>query len=162
MLYIRFKLHLFLGEFVRYKSFNLTHCFIKIGVMEKPICLREETWQFLKGSLNRLPQADWITFLHQLGYQVPPSADFLEILEIISERPGSFLIHAGILARPDLLESTVIADQNGLEYFIDQETAYNLESTGKPIKLLRLYDKKPFVVSTAQLIEYINESFDQL
>jgi hypothetical protein len=127
--------------------------------MKKPICLRNETWQFLQEALNKLPQDDLVKLLPQLGYLAPSSVN---LFDLIKEKPGSFLVHAGILTRPDLLTSTVVADRNGLEYFIDREAAEGLQSSANAIQLIRLYDKKPFLFSTAQVIEFINETFDQL
>jgi hypothetical protein len=104
----------------------------------KPAALRQATW-------------DWL--LARGLQDLPPDG-----------RLGRLVYELGILAQPELLRSTVIRADDGLDYVIDRQSATDLVGDGDTISLVRLHDRERVSTSRDKVVAAIAEGevFDQL
>lgn len=130
--------------------------------MEKLVYLREDTWQFLKKKIAEFAPSSLAAHLLHQGYEFS-SLSYEELIDMIVDKPGRFLVSVGILDLPDLLDRTVIEDDTGLEYLIDRNAAEGIQRGDITVDLIRLYDKSGTNFSRDQVVEFImdSESFDQ-
>jgi hypothetical protein len=132
--------------------------------MQKPIHLRKETWQFLQHQFKQIPPPTLIPLLLRLGYKISSPHNSKKAFEKVIEKPGNFLVYAGILERADLLEKTVVSDEIGQEFMISSEGALQLQMKKEPISLVRIYDHHTQLMTRSQVIQFLtqNDTFDQM
>lgn len=133
--------------------------------MSKPIYLREETWLFLLRALSQL-QGRLSPVLTELGYVLPPDQHFREndVLFLLAEQPGPFLLYAGILNYPSLLEGTIIELVDGREFLINQTTAQALRKKEDIVVGVGIPSKESAVLERSEVLASLREGllFDQL
>lgn len=133
--------------------------------MSKPIYLREETWLFMLQALSQL-QGRLSSVLTELGYVLPPNEHFREddILFLLAEQPGPFLLYAGVLNYPSLLEGTVIELLDGREFIISQNAAQSLKKQEDIILATDLLSRKLKVITRSEVVSSLREGllFDQM
>ncbi len=100
--------------------------------MERPVNLREDTWQFLLKASRRISDLD---------------------LEKIAERPALFLFQAGIINHAELLTNMVLELENEVEYFIDARAAKAITQGDFLIILHRLGDSSEFAIKREKILE---------
>jgi hypothetical protein len=133
--------------------------------MSKPIYLREETWLFLLQALAKL-QGNTSIVLQSIGYTVPdnhhPSND--DILMMLAEQPGPFLLYAGILNYPSLLQGTVVELPDGREILINLKTAQALRKKDDLIVATEFSTRQSEAVDRSEVILSLKEGmlFDQI
>jgi hypothetical protein len=133
--------------------------------MSKPIYLREETWLFLLQALAKL-QGKTSVVLQSIGYTVPDNHDPSDndILLMLAEQPGPFLLYAGILNYPSLLQGTIVELPDGREIFINLKTAQALRKKEDFIVATEFSTHESKEVSRSEVILSLREGmlFDQI
>jgi hypothetical protein len=108
-------------------------------MIEKPVNLRQDTWQFLLDAFNS------------------------EAPHALAEHPARYLYRAGIIEHPDLLKNSVIQLQSGVEYLITPRAANRLKGGDALIVLDRL-DGHVAAISAQTIFTALSNDceFDQL
>lgn len=132
--------------------------------MQKPITLRDSTWQFLQQAIqNNSPNA-LVNLADQAGYTTQ-NKTHTALIEQIIDQPSPFLLAVGIIDQPELLQRTAISMPDDVEYIIDLAAAIALKHKDQLIQLPRLVDNKVFIVSHELLLKSLQDhsgAFDQL
>lgn len=133
--------------------------------MSKPIYLREETWLFLLQSLAKL-QGRTFSVLREIGYVIPNDDNLKEndVLALLAEQPGPFLLHAGILNYPSLFQGTIIELADGREFLINRKTAQALRKKDNIVVATNVSNQKPQALDRGEIINSLKDGllFDQM
>lgn len=133
--------------------------------MSKPIYIREETWLFLLQKLANL-QGKTFAVLNSLGYVLPlqEGAKDDDVLPLLAEQPGPFLLYAGILKYPSLLVGTIIEANDGTEYLITEKAAKGLQHDDHVVVLQNYCTKKLVAIPRDEVIDSLKQGllFDQM
>lgn len=133
--------------------------------MSKPIYLREETWLFLLQSLAKL-RGRTFQVLREIGYVIPTGENWDEdnILALLAESPGPFLLNAGILNYPSLLEGTIIELADGREFLINRQTAQALRKKENVIVATNVVDNQAQTIHRGEVVGSLRDGllFDQM
>ena len=113
--------------------------------MEKPVYLRQTTWDWMKRDFGNLSDSQQ---------------------KQVAERPGPWLLNLGILNHPELMMNTVI-EQNpddGPGCLIDELAAVALSMGVARVTTFRLGDHKPVIMTREEIETSLREGhiFDQL
>lgn len=120
---------------------NASRSYCMLDRMERPAYLREDLYRLIIEKLDKLGADESVRILSDCGYSVPNDPTDAQLLACVLERPASFLAHAGILHRADLLTDLFIEFDDGEldeghTYRVDAEAAEEI-AQDEPTILLR-------------------------
>ena len=73
--------------------------------------------------------------MKELGYRGPKDKTRKNMTQVFVDRPAAFLVHLGIVERPDLLTHTAFQFDNDVVYKIDEVTAKRLKNKDPMIRM---------------------------
>lgn len=125
--------------------------------MERPLYLREDLWKFLLSKLAEHSNDQLAIALDEEGYRFPKGTKREEMMKGVAEKPGAFLLRAGVLNVPELLRDVVIPIQIEsdvwVKYVLNHQTIEVLKRGDAVVTVFRLTDNQELIVSREKLAE---------
>lgn len=104
--------------------------------------------------------------LRGIGYVIPNDENLGEddILMILAESPGPFLLYAGILNFPSLLQGTIVELADGREFLINQKTAQALRKKEDIVVATNVANQKAQAIGRGEIVKSLKDGllFDQM